>query len=145
MSHSNLDPQSVSQTLQLFFEDVSVGRIAAAAVAQDQQPRGVRVSLAAMLLPPLSQAFARELAGVVAGAQCQMRPVRRDVVDAIRDHRAGRRAGEVVIVHTHFVARVPLAVAIERPQMLLLFRIDAEHRLARVEELLLELRDVLEL
>ena len=145
MSHSDLDVPSIRQTLQLFLEDVTVGRMAATALPQDQQPRRVRVTRAAVLFPPLSPAFAGELAGVVAGAPCQMRPVRRAVVDAIRDHRAGRRAGEVVIVHADFLARGELALAIERPPLLFLVRVAAEDRLARIEELRRELRDVLKL
>ena len=44
VSHSNLDPQSIGQTLQLCLEDVTVRRIAATAIGQNQQPRRLRVA-----------------------------------------------------------------------------------------------------
>ncbi len=98
-----------------------------------------------MIFPPLSQAFTGELTGVVAGPQRHMTDVCCEVIDAIRNHHARRRTGKVVVVHAHFVTRIQLAVAIECAEMLLLLRVDAEHRLTRVKKLLLELRNVLEL
>ena len=69
MRHTNLQPQPVSQCLQGLFEDMPVRRVAAAAVAQDQQSLRVQVVPTAMLPPPMRNAVAAKLAGIVVGVQ----------------------------------------------------------------------------
>ncbi len=69
VSHADLDSDVVHQALQILFEKVLVGRVAAAAVAQPQDRRGFRVRLPAELIPVPAEAVAGELRRVVAQAQ----------------------------------------------------------------------------
>ena len=152
---AQFDLQVVRQSLQVFLEQVVCGAVASAAIAQDQQARRGGVSRAAVLLPPLGEAVAAEFAGVVAGVQVDVGVPARQIVDAVRNQfavsprwenrgrmfrrsarcRSGRR-GE------SSPARRP-----SRPskKQRLLFRVDAEDRLARVLELAPQPGDVLEL
>jgi hypothetical protein len=55
--------------LQGFLEDIAALSIAAPAITHDKQSLGMRVLLAAVLLPPVSYAVTAKLAGVSAGVK----------------------------------------------------------------------------
>src|SRR4051794_25549418 len=58
VGHPQFGPQPVGQPLQVFLEQVLRGAVAPPAVAQDQQPPGVRVGRPAVLRPPQGDAVA---------------------------------------------------------------------------------------
>ena len=84
-------------------------------------------------------------AGVVGGVQVDRGVLASQVVDAVRDQLAVARAAEVVVEGLDGLLGIGLAGAVEIPQQFLLFRVDADHGVARGLVLLPQPRDVLEL
>src|SRR6266852_7691041 len=99
----------------------------------------------AYVLPPLPNAVAGELAGVVTGAEVEISRVAFEIVEAMRDDDARAEAGEIVIPHLLRLLNVELAVAIEKAQEFPLFRVDAEQRVDGIAVLGFQPGDVLEL
>ena len=68
VSNADFDPQLIRQFLEVFFEDVEVGVIAAPAIAQSQDCCGLGINKASIPIPPGADTIASELAGVFAEA-----------------------------------------------------------------------------
>ena len=81
----------------------------------------------------------------MAGVQVEPASVVAHVVDTVRDQRPLALAGEVMIVDLDGRLRVDHAGAMEISEQFLLLRVDADHRQAGVQKLLLEPGDVLKL
>jgi hypothetical protein len=82
--------------------------------------------------PPLFEAVAAEFAGVVAGVQVEMGVFAGQVVDAVRNPFALSCAAEVLVERFDRLLGLGLAGTVKVPQQFLLFRVDADHRIARV-------------
>ena len=66
------------------------------------------------ILPPLPDAVAGKLAGVVAGAQVEISGIAFEIVQAMRDDDAGAEAGKIVIVNLLGLLNVEFPIAIEQ-------------------------------
>jgi hypothetical protein len=77
----------------------AIGYVAAAAIAEQQDLAGVGVVLATVLFPPMGDAVATELAGIVAGVEVDMTLVVRQVVKAVRDQLALAYTGKIMLEH----------------------------------------------
>ena len=112
-------PIAVHQFLQVVFEEVLIGGVAATAVAQ-QQDRG-RGGIAALAdaVPVPAQAVAGELAGVVTEADVDVATIAGQIVDAVRDDQTRGPTGEVVVERAEGLLRPHAALAIELSQTLL--------------------------
>src|SRR3990172_5157440 len=143
--YAQLQPQAIRQPLEVFLEQVLLGAVAPATIAQDQQAFGLGVGRAAMLLPPQRHAVAAQFARVVAGVQVDVRVLVRQVINAVRDELALARTAEVMVEGLDGLRRKGLAGAVKIPQQFLLFRVDADHGVARILILVPQPRDVLEL
>ena len=120
-------------------------RVAAAAIAQEQDRRGVGVAALADAVPVPAQAVAGELAGVVTQAEVEVAAVASQIVDAVRNDHARRPTGEVVVERPEGPLRPHAAVAVELSQMLLGLGVEGKHRVSRRAVLGLQLGDALEL
>src|SRR5512142_1022854 len=143
--YPDLDPDPIDQPLQVRLEQVLVGAVAPAAVAPQQDGGRSGVERSAPALPPPLYAVAGERAGVVAGAQVHVTVVPLHVVKPVRDDHARGDAGEVVIERLDRLRSVEAALSVAVSHQLLLLRIDAQERVVRLQILLLEPGDVLEL
>ena len=89
--HADLDTQFFDQMLQVLLEEVLRRRIAAAAIAQPEDRRGVGVTRAADAVPVPAETVAGELAGVLAQADVDVPAVANQVVNAVgNDQRYNR-------------------------------------------------------
>src|SRR5688572_1920528 len=100
----------------------------------------------ALLMPPLPEAVAGELTGVVAGAQGDVAGISAHVVQAVRNHHAAVARAMKIMVQRLDQARGPDAAwTVEVAQILLLLRVHADHRLPGRQVLLFQFGDVAEL
>ena len=65
VGHADFQPQTLSQLLQFLLEHMTAGAVGAAAIAQEQQPPGLRILLAALGGPPPFEAVTGEFAGLM--------------------------------------------------------------------------------
>ena len=91
---------------------------------------------AALQAPSFQQAVDGELTLVVAGTDRDMAAVETHIIDARRNHHAPLLAAEVVIEDLHRCGRVQFAGTGETPEQFLLFRVNSQHRLFRVQKFL---------
>jgi hypothetical protein len=99
-------------------------------ISQDEQFAGSRVSLAALLKPPLSDSIDGKGWSVVAGSQKDGAPVGLCVINTIGGGESVGLGAEIVIVHRNGIA-VPLGSGVfEVANQLLLLRIHADDGLA---------------
>ena len=145
MSHSDFQFQPVRQRLQILLEKMTIGTVAAAPVAQDQQPPGFRVGLAALFVPPQFQAVAAQFAGVVRRVQVDAGRLTGHVVNPVRDQRALAERAEIVVEGFFRMLRECRAGPVKIAQKLLLLGVDADHRIARLSIRLPQCSDVFEL
>ena len=101
--------------------------------------------MAAMLLPPQRNAVATQFAGVVAGVQVDVRMPVGQVVDAVRNELALPRSVKVVVIGLDRPLGERRAGPVEISQQFLLFRVDADDRIARIEIFPPQPRNVLKL
>src|ERR1700675_3981497 len=102
-------------------------RIAPAAVAQQQDGRGVRIAAAANAVPVPPEAVAGELAGVGAQGDVDVAAVAGKVVDAVGNDHTGGPTREVVVERLKCLLCVNPPRAKELPEMFLCLGIDGEH------------------
>lgn len=85
MCDSDVDPQLVGEVFQVLLEDVGAAAIAPAAVAKDQDRLGPLVPCFSDGEPPVPDASAGELGGVLARAHGDEAKLGLHVVNAVRD------------------------------------------------------------
>src|SRR6266545_369121 len=143
--HPDLNPNPIDQPLQVLLEQVLASTVAATAIAQQQDRGRSGIERSSPTDPPALDAVTGELAGVVTDAQVHVPIIALHIVQPVRDHHTRGGAGEVMIEGREDLLRVEMAVAVEGAQQLLLLRVDAQDRVVRLQVLLLEPGDVLEL
>jgi len=96
VSHMDFEADAVGEAFQVILEHITIGSVAAAAVAQQKHASRVGISGPAMHFPPEAETVAGELTGVVAEFQIQVAQIAFDVVEAVRIDHADRGAGKIV-------------------------------------------------
>ena len=91
---ADFQADAVCQFFQGVFEDIPVGRVAAAAVAQQQDRAGLWIMDTPVMLPGKGHAITSEIAGVVANAEVNVPVISLDIVDAMRVDDARGIAGK---------------------------------------------------
>ena len=84
MGHADRQPDRIAQTLQVVLENVLAGRVAAAAVAGQQNRSCLGVTLLADPIPVPPKTVAGELGGVAREADVDVPQVEFAVEDAVR-------------------------------------------------------------
>lgn len=125
------DTESIRRFLQVLFENV-VPRT----VAKHQQTSRLRVIASSLLVEPEFDALAGQLGSVLAAIQMHRCFVFGHVVNAMRDDCSVSRTCKVMVVYDRRLLGVSHAFTIEIAQQFLLFRVDTDHRMTRVEVLL---------
>ena len=126
-------------------EDVVGGRVATAAIAQQQNRRGLGIALPADPLPVPTEAVAGEQAGVVTQPQIEVGSIPSQVIDAMRDEHPGSPTGEVVIERPERLLTPHAAFSEELSEMLLGLRIHGKDRVVRPQVFRLQRGDPPEL
>src|SRR5438067_2367930 len=98
--HANFQPQPMGETLETLLEHKLRGAIAAAAIAEQQQRVRPGIRRVACGGPPLTNAVAGKLAGVVADAEVDVAAVAFEVIQAVRNDVAAGERREIVIEDT---------------------------------------------
>ena len=80
MRDANLEPQFICQSLEVLLEQKVPRIVTAAALTQQQESPTVRIEAAPMLVPPAPQAFDRQFAGIVTGAELNVADVETHIV-----------------------------------------------------------------
>lgn len=116
----------------MVFENVPMGRVAAAAVAEQQHTGGARKGGRSEGIPPVGETVTSEPTGVVAHAEIDVAKVSLAVVDAVRmqDSRGG--AGEIMVESLAGLLRVQAAGPIQKAQEFLVFTVDTQNRIRRI-------------
>ncbi len=94
---ADLDPDFITEYLQVVFEDVGVSRIAASAIAQQQDGGCIRVATFADAVPVPTQTVTREQTGVVRQTNIDVTSVANPIVNAMRNEHPVSPAGKVMI------------------------------------------------
>ena len=97
MGHANRQSDRVAQTLQVVFENVLAGRIAAAAVAGQQNRSGIAVALLADPIPVPAKTVTGELGRVAREANVDVPQVEFSIEDAVRNDNAVGPGREVMV------------------------------------------------
>lgn len=128
----------VREALEILLEQILRGTIAAATVAEQEQ--GLRFGIHCLPFgdPPLEDAVASELAGVAANAEIDVAAVAFEIVQPVGNDNAAGERREIVIEDAPDLRGEQMAVAIELPQKLAFFRVDAEDGIERIEVKLFE-------
>ena len=119
--HANFQAKAIRQGFQMVFENVASGGVAAAAVAQEQQPASVGIREAPIGFPPVTQTVAGEPTGVVAEAQIQMPEVALGIVEPVRVEHPESGTGKIVVERLLGFLRVEPPFAKQKAQKLLGF------------------------
>ena len=99
MAERDLDAEAITKTrLQLVLEYSAAIPVAAAAVREDEETRGVRVASASFATPPAGEGSDRERWRVMGCANPDMAAVGRRLVECPRDGGTDRSLLEVVVV-----------------------------------------------
>lgn len=130
MSNAYFHANSVRQVFQGVLEDVAIARIAAAAIAEQEHGRRLRVMNQTIMLPGMSDAVAGEFAGVVADAQVDVPVVAAHVVQSVRMDDSLGVGREVVIECMDDFLGVGVPFAEKVAEVFLLFGVDAEDGIA---------------
>ena len=131
MSHTNFSVDAIRQLLEMIFEHVPTGRVAAAAIAQQQKAGGVRIGSTAAAFPPAGEAVAGEATGVVAQAEIDVAKVSLGIVDAMRIKHSLGGTGKIVVKGLQRLLRVEASGAKQKAQEFFVFAVDAEDRVRR--------------
>ena len=118
----------------MILEHVTIGSVAAAAVAQQKHASRVGISGPAMHFPPEAETVAGEPTGVVAESQIQVAQIAFDVVEAVRIDHAERGAGKIVVQSFLGLLRVESALPEQQPQEFLMFGIPAHDGVGSLHE-----------
>src|SRR5712691_3030353 len=135
----------IDYTLQVFLEQMLMTTVAATAIAQEQDRGGLWVQPLAIAVPKQPQAITGELGRVTALAHMHPALIAGEIVDTMRNDDASSEAGEIMIKGLERLLTVHLAITVECAQAFLLLGIDAQDRVARLEKLLDEMRQMAEL
>ena len=131
MGHTQFDGQLSRQSLEVFFEQVVRGIVAAAAIAKDQQPFRMGICCVAVFMPPQGDAIAAELAGIMRRVEMNGGVVVGLIKDAVRDQFPLAGTAEIMVECFDCLPREGFARTIEIAQQFLFFRVDADHGIAR--------------
>ena len=145
MSDPKFQTEPIRETLQIVFEQILVGTVAAAAIAQQAHGSGGGIQALSVLSPPPFQTVAGELTGIVTATQVDITGVSAQVVQTVRNHTTQCITGKIMVKGQQGLARVNLAIAVEGTEQLPLFRVDAQDRIERVKILPFDPCDILEL
>ena len=132
VAHADFQADSIRQFLQAVFEDMAIGGIAPAAIAEQQQGGGPRIIRPPEVLPPISDAVTGEGAVVVAGAHIEMTVVALEIVQAVWVDDSARQRGKVMVEGFDDRLRVRVARSEEVADQFLLLGVDAGNGIARV-------------
>jgi hypothetical protein len=99
----------------MILEHVTIGSVAAAAVAQQKHASRVGISGLAMHFPPEAETVAGEPTGVVAESQIQVTQIALDVIETVGIDHAERGAGKIVVQGFFGPLRVESALSEEQP------------------------------
>ena len=117
--YTDFQSKLITQLLQSLLEHIPIAGITTAAIAKYQQIQSLRIMLAAMLFPPMRNAVATKLAGIMAGIEVDITFVPSQIVDAMRNQSAFTRAGKIVIQSFHSSLGMRTALAGKIPNQLL--------------------------
>src|ERR1017187_10821296 len=123
--HANFQAKAIRQGFQMVFENVASGGVAAAAVAQEQQPASIGIREAPIDFPPVTQTVAGEPTGVVAEAQIQMPEVALGIVEPVRVEHPESGTRKIVVERLLDFLRVEPPFAKQKAQKLLGFGVHA--------------------
>ena len=145
MSDTDFQANPVCEGLEILFEKVLGGTVAAAAVAKQQQRVGLWPGQVSFGSPPLKDAVAGKCTGVVAAAEIDVAAVAFEVIQTVGNDVAVREGRIIVIENANGLCREHMAVAVKIAQQFAFFRVHAENRVERVEVKFLVEGDDLEL
>jgi hypothetical protein len=145
MRHPDIQSQPSGEVLQRLLEHLSVGGVAASAIAEQQQATGVRKVLAAMLAPPVGDTIAAKCTGVVTGVEVEIPVVPRYVITPMGNQFAFPRAGKIMVEDLDGRLGVGMTVSRTIPEQFLFLGVEADDRIPRRPIFSLELGDVLKL
>ena len=91
------------------------------------------------------EVVAQESRRVLRDPQGEVAPVLPYIVEAMWDHHARRKTGKIVVVDRERSRSIAIAWPVELAQDLLLLRVEAQHRQARLQKRSFQLGNVLEL
>lgn len=106
--------------------------VATAAIAEQQQPTGIRVMLAAMPLPLMGDTVTAKFAGVVAGVEVKKAFVPSHIIKAVRNHFAFAGTGKIMVQRNHLGLRIGVAFAGKVTDQLLLLGVHADDRVTGI-------------
>ena len=118
MGHANRQADRIAQAFQVVFENVLAGRIAAAAVAGQQNRSRIAITLLADPIPVPPKTVTGELGGVAREADVDVPQVEFAVEDAVRNDNAIGPRWEVMVKCLKRFAAANAALAIELAEML---------------------------
>ena len=147
VAHRYFKSGEIREPLQFLFPEAETVAVRPSGIGGDEKPLRVRVAFLAEGLPPPLDRRHRELARIVVDADVDVAAVRSDVEDSIGHRLAQLLVGKIVYADLERLAlRKSLSpIILEVPDQFLLFRIDRDHRVSGLEELLRPLVDVPEL
>lgn len=119
--------------------------VAAAAIAEQQQPAGIRVMLATMPLPPMGDTVTAKFAGVVAGVEVKEAFVPGQIIKPMRNHFAYTGTGEIMVQRIHRNLRIGLAFTGKISEQLFLLGVHADDRVTGILVRRLELGNIFKL
>ena len=106
------------------------GIVTAAAITLDQDRGGTGEVRLSIVVPPMAQAIAHKLTGIMAGTDLNVTDILFFVIKAMRDNDTGSAAGEVMVIGQQGFQRIQMSLSIKVAQVLLFFRIHTENGVA---------------
>lgn len=128
--HSDRELELIRKPLEASFPAPTPITIGATAISLDQQPIGPGIGVLSAHQPPATQGRNRKFGGFMRGAYQYITTIVGQVVNAIRNGFAFGLAGKVMVVDLQSALPPGPTHSLEAPNQLLLFRIDANDRVA---------------
>src|SRR5207245_8842005 len=128
-----------------FREPVLRGGLAAATVAQHQQPLRLGMRCAARVLPPQRHAVTTQCAGVVARVEVDVRVLVPYIINAMGNQLPLASGAKIMVKGFHSLRSEGRACTVKIPQEFLLFRVARNHGITRRLVLAPQTRNVLKL
>ncbi len=119
MGHANRQSDRVAQTLQVVFENVLAGRIAAAAVTGQQNRSCIAVALLTDPIPVPTKTVTGEFGRVTREANVDVAQVEFPIEDSVGNDDAIGPGREVVVKRLEWFAATNAALAVQFPEVLL--------------------------
>src|SRR5438552_18917349 len=95
--HTNLHTNLISQLLHIMLEEILVGRVAAATVAQPEDGGRRGITPLPNTIPIPAEAVTGKLARIMRQAEVNMPPVTHPIVNPVRNQHAVGPAGKIMI------------------------------------------------